>query len=165
MVIGAPTGIAAFNVGGRTLHSLFGLPREGLLLGGEENEVSLRDIFEAEIDEVSMVRSDVLNAIDHGLRQQRDRDARSAAFASSSSRTLISSPPVIAEHRLSGGLRNGSAVRAPCPRLPGKREETTADALNSAASWSLRDPKQTRGVVRIRTGSKRHWAMQLSEWR
>jgi ATP-dependent exoDNAse (exonuclease V) alpha subunit len=80
VVIGAPTGIAAFNVGGQTLHSLFRLPREGLLLDGEEDEVSPRDIFEAEdltliIDEVSMVRSDVLNAIDHGLRQQRERDA------------------------------------------------------------------------------------------
>jgi hypothetical protein len=54
------------------------LPREGLLLGGEEDAVSPRDIFEVEdltlvIDEVSMVRSDVLNAIDHGLRQQRER--------------------------------------------------------------------------------------------
>ena len=36
VVIGAPTGIAAFNVGGQTLHSLFRLPREGLLLDGEE---------------------------------------------------------------------------------------------------------------------------------
>jgi ATP-dependent exoDNAse (exonuclease V) alpha subunit len=80
VVVGAPTGIAAFNVGGQTLHSLFRLPREGLLLDGEEDEVSPRDIFETEdltliIDEVSMVRSDVLNAIDHGLRRQRGRDA------------------------------------------------------------------------------------------
>ena len=80
VVVGAPTGIAAFNVGGQTLHSLFRLPREGLLLDGEEDEVSPRDIFESEdlsliIDEVSMVRSDVLNAIDHGLRRQRERDA------------------------------------------------------------------------------------------
>jgi ATP-dependent exoDNAse (exonuclease V) alpha subunit len=80
VVIGAPTGIAAFSVGGQTLHSLFGLPREGLLLDGAEDEVSPRGIFEVEdltliIDEVSMVRSDVLNAIDRGLRRQRERDA------------------------------------------------------------------------------------------
>lgn len=79
VVIGAPTGIAAFNVGGQTLHSLFRLPREGLLLDGEEDEVDPRDVFEAEnvtlvIDEISMVRADVLNAIDHGLRQKRERD-------------------------------------------------------------------------------------------
>jgi len=79
VVIGAPTGIAAFNVGGQTLHSLFRLPREGLLLDGEENEVEPRDVFEAGdvtlvIDEVSMVRADVLNAIDHGLRRKRERD-------------------------------------------------------------------------------------------
>ena len=79
VVIGAPTGIAAFNVGGQTLHSLFRLPREGLLLDGEEDEVDPRDVFEAGdvtlvIDEVSMVRADVLNAIDHGLRRKREQD-------------------------------------------------------------------------------------------
>jgi ATP-dependent exoDNAse (exonuclease V) alpha subunit len=79
VVIGAPTGIAAFNVGGQTLHSLFRLPREGLLLDGEEDEVSPRDVFDVEdvtlvIDEVSMVRADILNAIDCGLRRQRERD-------------------------------------------------------------------------------------------
>ena len=107
VVIGAPTGIAAFNVGGQTLHSLFRLPREGLLLDGEEDDVSPRDIFEVEdltlvIDEVSMVRSDVLNAIDHGLRQQRDRDApfggvRIIAFGDT--------------HQLPPVITNGQAVR------------------------------------------------------
>jgi ATP-dependent exoDNAse (exonuclease V) alpha subunit len=80
VVIGAPTGIAAFNVGGQTLHSLFRLPRQGLLLDGEETEVSPRNVFEIEeltlvVDEVSMVRSDVLNAIDLALREQRQTDA------------------------------------------------------------------------------------------
>jgi ATP-dependent exoDNAse (exonuclease V) alpha subunit len=80
VVIGAPTGIAAFNVGGQTLHSLFRLPSEGLLLGGEKNEVSPRTVFEVKeltlvIDEISMVRSDVLNAIDLALREQRQADA------------------------------------------------------------------------------------------
>lgn len=80
VVIGAPTGIAAFNVGGQTLHSLFRLPREGLLIDGEEDDVAPRDLFQVEhltlvIDEVSMVRADILNAIDHGLRRLRERDA------------------------------------------------------------------------------------------
>lgn len=80
VIIGAPTGIAAFNVGGQTLHSLFRLPREGLLLDGEEDEVDPRDVFESGdvtlvIDEVSMVRADILNAIDNGLRRKRDQDA------------------------------------------------------------------------------------------
>jgi ATP-dependent DNA helicase PIF1 len=79
VVIGAPTGIAALNVGGETIHSLFRLPR-GLLLDGDENEASPRNIFELDditlvIDEVSMVRADVLNAIDVSLREQRESDA------------------------------------------------------------------------------------------
>lgn len=75
LVIAAPTGIAALHVGGETLHSLFRLPR-GLLLDGEELRSNPRDIFELDeltlvIDEVSMVRSDVMNALDVALRRQR----------------------------------------------------------------------------------------------
>jgi hypothetical protein len=47
VVIGAPTGIAALNVGGQTLHSLSRLPRERLLLDGEENQANPRDVFAA----------------------------------------------------------------------------------------------------------------------
>jgi len=80
VVVGAPTGIAALNVGGQTLHALFRLPREGLLLDGDEDQANPRDIFEVDdltlvIDEVSMVRSDVLHAIDLALREQRQIDA------------------------------------------------------------------------------------------
>jgi ATP-dependent DNA helicase PIF1 len=80
VVIGAPTGIAALNVGGQTLHSLFRLPRDGLLLDGEEDQANPRDVFEVDhltlvIDEVSMVRSDVLHAIDLALREQRQINA------------------------------------------------------------------------------------------
>lgn len=40
-VIGAPTGIAALNVGGETLHALFRLP-QSLLLDGDEEDASPR---------------------------------------------------------------------------------------------------------------------------
>jgi len=79
VAISAPTGIAALNVGGETIHSLFRLPR-GLLLDRDEFQASPRSIFEVPdttliIDEVSMVRADTLNAIDVSLREQREIDA------------------------------------------------------------------------------------------
>lgn len=79
VVIGAPTGIAALNVGGETLHTLFRLPY-GLLLDGDEEAASPRPVFDVPevtlvIDEVSMVRADVLNAMDVALRQKRETDA------------------------------------------------------------------------------------------
>jgi ATP-dependent exoDNAse (exonuclease V) alpha subunit len=79
LLIAAPTGIAALNVGGDTLHSLFRLPR-GLLIDGEEADVAPRDVFEVDpvtliIDEASMVRADVMNAMDVSLRELRKSDA------------------------------------------------------------------------------------------
>jgi PIF1-like helicase len=106
LVIAAPTGIAALNVGGETLHSLFRLP-QGLLLDGEEERSSPRNIFEVDdltlvIDEVSMVRSDVLNAIDFALRQQREIQALLGASASSPLATRINCPLSLTALRTKG---------------------------------------------------------------
>lgn len=72
-VVLAPTGIAALNVGGQTLHSFFGLSF-GYLSPGDVNGcprnlhlLGKRPLII--IDEVSMVRSDVFNAIDIALRK------------------------------------------------------------------------------------------------
>lgn len=83
VVIAAPTGVAALNAGGVTLHSLFQLPFGPYLpslaqSGGfvnkriRKSKLSLiRSIELLVIDEISMVRSDVLDAIDHTLRRLR----------------------------------------------------------------------------------------------
>jgi hypothetical protein len=71
------TGIAAINVGGSTIHSLFRFPTKPLMPGDEEIKIfdeghQVRKLFEdldtIIIDEVSMLRSDVLEAIDFSLR-------------------------------------------------------------------------------------------------
>jgi ATP-dependent DNA helicase PIF1 len=71
------TGIAAINVGGETIHSFFRLPLQPLMPDDEniplfhEND-SRRKIIEGTdtivIDEVSMLRADILQAIDYSLR-------------------------------------------------------------------------------------------------
>ncbi|MBP6687439.1 MAG: helix-turn-helix domain-containing protein [Lacibacter sp.] len=83
-IVAAPTGVAAINAGGVTLHSLFQLPLHPLLptnAGKQEllskiryNKQRLQLLRKMEvliIDEVSMVRCDVMDAIDTILRSVR----------------------------------------------------------------------------------------------
>ncbi|MFA5174560.1 MAG: AAA family ATPase [Candidatus Pacearchaeota archaeon] len=66
----APTGLAAINVGGQTIHSFFGFPPK--MLDESDIQKVYRDIYNkldaVIIDEVSMVRADMFDAIDKFLR-------------------------------------------------------------------------------------------------
>ena len=77
LVISAPTGVAALNVGGQTIHSLFRLPigviADHDLDQSAELKKLLNTIDTLVIDEVSMVNADLLDAIDRSLRQARQR--------------------------------------------------------------------------------------------
>ncbi len=75
-VVLAPTGLAAVNVGGQTIHSFFGFPPR--LVRSEDIKRSrngrvMRKLKLIIIDEVSMVRSDLMWAIDQSLRVNRGR--------------------------------------------------------------------------------------------
>lgn len=72
-IVLAPTGIAAINAGGDTIHSFFAFPLEVLAPGtvGKLNSAKIelvRNVDTIIIDEVSMVRSDIVDAIDCTLR-------------------------------------------------------------------------------------------------
>jgi hypothetical protein len=85
MIITAPTGVAAINAGGVTLHSFFQLPFGPFVPGSEtyEGNKQRRFRFSKEkkriiqsldllvIDEISMVRADLLDAVDAALRSHR----------------------------------------------------------------------------------------------
>jgi hypothetical protein len=83
MAIAAPTGVAAINAAGVTIHSLFQLPF-GPLVPGQLGQGSQQRRFSGEkidtlrgidllvIDEISMVRADLLDGIDQVLRRFRD---------------------------------------------------------------------------------------------
>ncbi|MFR9576714.1 MAG: AAA family ATPase [Rikenellaceae bacterium] len=81
-VVAAPTGVAALNARGVTLHSLFQLPFGLNLPDMKQNDMAFRKIGRKKlalirsiellvIDEVSMVRCDLLDAVDETLRQIR----------------------------------------------------------------------------------------------
>ncbi|MCU1547044.1 MAG: helicase [Homoserinimonas sp.] len=77
VVICAPTGVAALNVGGQTIHSLFRLPI-GVIADHEiEQNADVRKLLNTidtlVIDEVSMVNADLVDAMDRSLRQARQK--------------------------------------------------------------------------------------------
>lgn len=86
MAVVAPTGVAAINAEGVTIHSLFQLPPQVFLptddarrqlfaemqMRGQKQRV-LRNLELLVIDEVSMVRADLLDAIDAVLRHFKHR--------------------------------------------------------------------------------------------
>lgn len=70
----APTGIAAILAGGETVHSFFGLPLEVCAPGtlGVMNQTkiaALKHVDTIIIDEVSMLRCDIVDAIDRTMRK------------------------------------------------------------------------------------------------
>lgn len=73
----APTGVAALNVGGQTIHSLLRLPT-GVIADHEldqpaELKKMLASIDTLVIDEISMVSADLMDAIDRSLRLARGK--------------------------------------------------------------------------------------------
>ena len=77
LAVVAPTGVAAINAGGMTIHSFFQLPFGPLVPGGSEQpevhySAEKKELLAALelliIDEISMVRPDVLDQIDLVLR-------------------------------------------------------------------------------------------------
>ena len=80
-VIVAPTGVAAMNAGGMTIHSFFQLPLSPFVPNAniknrfdysKEKRKIMRTLDLLIIDEISMVRADVLDAIDSVLRRFRE---------------------------------------------------------------------------------------------
>ena len=72
----APTGVAAIRVKGQTIHSFFGFPPKVIqtrhIKKVRQIEV-LQNLETLIIDEVSMVRADVFDAIDYSLRVHRKK--------------------------------------------------------------------------------------------
>lgn len=119
-VVVAPTGIAALNAGGVTIHSMFQLPFGGFIPANNvENQVTDAIKFESKdtlrrhfrmsavkravitnmelliIDEVSMLRSDLLDAIDFMLQSVRKKKQSFGGVQVLFIGDLLQLPPVI----------------------------------------------------------------------
>lgn len=119
VVVVAPTGIAALNAGGVTIHSMFQLPFAGFLptysqdylseyvrfenkgtlkrhftMRGEKKAV-IQNMELLVIDEVSMLRADMLDAIDFTLRSIRQRNIPFGGVQLLFIGDLLQLPPVV----------------------------------------------------------------------
>lgn len=104
IVIGAFTGIAALNVGGQTLNSLFQLPiglinSENLNVGSRV-AMLMRHVDTVVIDEISMVRVDMMEAINTVLRQARGNNLPFGGVQMVMFGDLYQLPPVVADRGL-----------------------------------------------------------------
>jgi hypothetical protein len=77
----APTGVAALNIGAKTIHSLFKFPPEIITSDKirnnaykAETEDLFRNVDVIVVDEISMVRADLVEGISYILQKYRDKD-------------------------------------------------------------------------------------------
>jgi ATP-dependent DNA helicase PIF1 len=155
MVVVAPTGLAAVNVGGQTIHSFFGLPPR--LIRPEDirrsrNGGLMRKLKFLVIDEVSMVRSDLMWAIDQALRVNRGRPrepfggVRLALFGD-----LHQLPPVINDGEVASHL--DSAYGGPFFfSVPALRDPPGTYLIELAHVFRQRDEALLRVLNRVREG-------------
>ena len=120
-IVIAPTGIAAINAGGVTIHSMFGLPLRTFLPTTERIDSSLanniadlmhhfkyrkdklkllREIEIIIIDEVSMLRADVLDMMDFSLRFVRRNNQRFGGVQMLFIGDLYQLPPVVRDEHV-----------------------------------------------------------------
>jgi len=107
VVVVAPTGVAALNVGGQTIHSLFGIPPE-FISKERLNQIKiypktmhlLKNIDTVVIDEISMVRADLMDAIDYVLKKARNSEQPFGGVQLVMFGDLYQLPPVVSDPEL-----------------------------------------------------------------
>lgn len=120
-IVVAPTGIAAINAGGVTIHSMFGLPLRTFLPTTDRIDTSmanniadlmphfkyrkdklklLREVEIIIIDEVSMLRADVLDMMDFSLRFIRRNNQRFGGVQMLFIGDLYQLPPVVRDEHI-----------------------------------------------------------------
>jgi ATP-dependent DNA helicase PIF1 len=99
----APTGVAALNVRGQTIHSVFGLPPKIIT----KEEIWNKKIFSKKlfqnldmiiIDEISMVRADVLDGIHWFLQRVRNNNEPFGGVRMALFGDLFQLPPVVSSN-------------------------------------------------------------------
>ncbi len=101
IVVLAPTGVAALNVKGQTIHSFFGLPprlinKFDIHKKRKGERTLLKKINTIIIDEISMVRAEVLDNIDFVLRLNREVDEPFGGVQMIFFGDLFQLPPIVA---------------------------------------------------------------------
>jgi ATP-dependent DNA helicase PIF1 len=104
VVVAAPTGVAALNVGGQTIHSLFkikpGFIDPEQLVPNYKTSELLQHVDTVVIDEISMVRADLMDAIDAVLRKARRNSLPFGGAQMVMFGDLYQLPPIVEDREL-----------------------------------------------------------------
>ncbi|MEM8908167.1 MAG: AAA family ATPase, partial [Bacteroidota bacterium] len=98
VVVLAPTGVAALNVQGQTIHSFFGFPAKPLAkkdINRRKNRKLYTKMELLVIDEISMVRADLLDNIDYFLQINRNSPLPFGGVQVAFFGDLFQLPPVV----------------------------------------------------------------------
>jgi len=110
IVVLAPTGLAAINVRGKTLHSFFKFPWGVLKKEDMSKWGSIRDVLlHADaiiIDEISMVRADLMDAIDYSLRKNMGSDLPFGGLQMIFFGDLLQLPPIATKREVNQYFEN-----------------------------------------------------------
>jgi ATP-dependent DNA helicase PIF1 len=101
IVVLAPTGLAALNVQGQTIHAFFGFPPKPIgksEIKRRRNAKLYEKIEVIVIDEVSMVRADMMDNIDYFLRLNRQRNEPFGGVQMLFVGDLFQLPPVVSSN-------------------------------------------------------------------
>lgn len=171
-IVVAPTGIAAINAGGVTIHSMFGLPLRPFLPTTERidgnlgNNISdlmqhfkyrkdklklLREVEIIIIDEVSMLRADVLDMMDFSLRHIRRNQNKFGGVQMLFIGDLYQLPPVVRDENIlsqyyespfffsSKALKEMNLVTIELTKVYRQKDENFLEILNAIRDGNRQD--------------------------
>ena len=103
-IIVAPTGVAALNIGGSTINSAFRIGFDTFPVIQESNDPRFKKLLKKLdlliIDEVSMVRAPMLDAISETLKLYRDSQEPFGGIHVLACGDLFQLPPVVKDHEV-----------------------------------------------------------------
>jgi ATP-dependent exoDNAse (exonuclease V), alpha subunit - helicase superfamily I member len=152
IVVVAPTGVAALNVNGVSLHSYFQLPPR-IVSDDDIKEVKDRRLYTKLdlliVDEISMVRADLMDAMDKFLRKNgRDKDRPFGGTQMLLVGDLFQLPPVVTKREEKILDRRGYA--SPFFFSAKSLEHVEMASIELTEIFRQRDPEFTRLLNNIR---------------
>lgn len=142
MVVVAPTGVAALNIDGVTIHSFFRLPPK-IHEERDIHRLADRHLYQAldllVIDEISMVRCDLLDSIDLFLKKNRSNHAPFGGVQLLLVGDLFQLPPVVPENE--GAVLAARGYSSPYFFSSFSLEQTEMACVELTTFYRQRDPR------------------------
>lgn len=159
-MIVAPTGIAALNIGASTIHAAFQIPHamvDARSMQARKLGPEIRKIDRLIVDEVSMVRADLLDAIDARLRDARKLDRPFGGVQVMLVGDFLQLPPVVRDDDMAALA--GLGYRTPYAFSAHVMQEVPLKVITLTKVWRQSDAELIEMLGRIREGRRTQEAL------